>query len=125
MAVKPTARKSRPGRYAAKLLFQFRVLVDGDPGIRRLCEERIITFHARGGRAALAEASRQGEAGQHRYRNSDGNSVSFDFVGVLDLLELGMECEPNEVWYDIVERVHPMERRARLIPPSSRLLRRA
>jgi len=25
-----------------------------------------------------------------------------EFVGVLDLLDLGPECGPDEVWYDIV-----------------------
>gem|GEM_PF-7081255 len=39
------AKKSKPsGSYAARLLFQFRVMVDGSPGARRTCEERSITF---------------------------------------------------------------------------------
>jgi hypothetical protein len=39
-------RRSKPERYAAKLLFQFRVEVNGDSGKRRLCEERIVVLEA-------------------------------------------------------------------------------
>jgi hypothetical protein len=110
-------KKSRTGgRYAAKLLFQYRVMVDGLPGKRRTCEERIITIPSRDGRAALGEAKRQGRAAQHNYKNSDGNSVHFEFVGVMELLRLDTVCEPNEVWYDITERLRPMERRASVLP---------
>jgi hypothetical protein len=114
--------KSKPsGSYAAKLLFQYRVMVDGSPGIRRTCEERIIMFSATGGQAALREANRRGQAAQHRYKNSDGNFVHFELVGVMELLRLDPACESDEVWYDIIERVRPMERRASIIPPESQL----
>ena len=125
MTRKQARRKRKPHRYAAKLLFQFRVLVDGDPGVRRLCEERIITFLATDARPALAEARKLGRKAQHRYRNAHGNPVFFEFVGVLDLIGLDPACEPNEVWYDLVRRVKPMERRKKLLPPESRLLARA
>jgi hypothetical protein len=116
-----TKKKAQSGRYAAKLLFQFLVLVDGSPGIRRTCEERIIAFSAAHARAALSEAKRRGRAAQYRYKNSDGNPVRFEFVGVMELLRLDPACEEDEVWYDITERVRPMERRASIIPPESRL----
>ena len=45
----------------------------------------------------------------------------FEFVGVTDLLKLGLECEADEVWYDIVQKLKPMERRRELIPPPERL----
>jgi hypothetical protein len=109
------------GSYAAKLLFQYRVMVDGSPGIRRTCEERIITFSATHGQAALREAKRRGRAAQHRYKNSGGNFVHFEFVGVMELLRLDPACESDEVWYDITERVRPMERRAFIIPQESQL----
>ena len=116
-----TKRTEQSGRYAAKLLFQFLVLMDGSPGVRRTCEERIVTFSAVHGRVALREAKRRGRAAQHHYKNSDGNPVRFEFVGVLELLRLDPACEPDEVWYDIKERVRPMERRDSIIPPESRL----
>jgi hypothetical protein len=40
---------------------------------------------------------------------------------VTDLLELGVECEPDEVWYDTMQKVKPMERRRELIPAPERL----
>lgn len=116
------SKKAQPsGRYAAKLLFQFRVMVDSSPGVRRTCEERIVTFSAAHGRAALREAKRRGRAAKHRYKNSEGNAVHFEFIGVLELLRLDPACEADEVWYDITERVRPMERRVSVIPPESQL----
>ncbi|UHQ23341.1 DUF4288 domain-containing protein [Lysobacter sp. 5GHs7-4] len=108
-------------RFAAKLLFQFRVMVDGDPGVMRTCEERIIVFRAMTARKALAHAKRRGRSAKHRYRNSYGNAVHFEFVGVLDLMHLGGECDDDEVWYDITRRKLPMERAANLIPPDHEL----
>lgn len=109
------------GRYAAKLLFQFRVTIDGDDGIMRTCEERIVVLRATHARDALARAKRYGRKAQHRYRNSDGHPVHFQFVGVLDLLQLGFECDEDEVWYDIVTRKQPMERAASILPDESSL----
>jgi hypothetical protein len=108
-------------RYAAKLLFQFRVVVDGDPGKRRLCEERIVLLKALTAKDALAKAKSKAKQGQHSYKNDEGNKVHFEFVGVLELLQLGIECDNDEVWYDIVERMLPSERRDRLIPPETKL----
>ena len=96
-------------------------MVDGSPGVRRTCEERIIVFSAAHGRVALREAKRRGRVAQHRYKNNNGDAVHFDFVGVLELLRLDLLCEPDEVWYDITERVRPSERRTSIIPPESRL----
>ena len=94
-------------------------MVDASPGIRRTCEERIITLSASDGHAALREAKQRGRAAQYRYKNSDGNPVHFEFVGVLELLRLDTVCESGEVWFDITERVRPMERRASIIPLES------
>ncbi len=115
-------RAGRRGRrYAARLLFQFRVMVNGNPGVRRLCEDRIIVLRAIGARSALAKAQARGKAAEYHHPNADGTPVFFEFVGVTDLLELGLECESDEVWYDIVQKVKPMERRRKLIPAPERL----
>jgi hypothetical protein len=116
-----TTKKTPTRRYAAKLLFQYRVMVGGSPGIRRLCEERIITFPSTHGRAALGEAKRRGRAARHSYTNNDGNRVYFELVGVIELLCLDPACEADEVWYEMPERIRPMERRAQLVPPESKL----
>ena len=108
-------------RYAAKLLFQFRVDIDGDAGKRRTCEERIVVTTARSAASALTKSKRKGHSAQHDYCNNDGNAVFFEFVGVMDLLELGAESDPDEVWYDIRERLLPMERREVFIPPEAKL----
>jgi hypothetical protein len=125
VSLKASSKKHRSTngnlRYSAKLLFQFRVVIHGDSGKRRLCEERIITFLAAHARAALAEAKRRGKSACHRYRNSDGCLVHFEFIGVMELLCLDPACEPEEVWYQITERVRPMEQRKRLIPDERRL----
>jgi hypothetical protein len=95
----PAASDSR--RYAAMLLFQFRVVTSGVSDRRRLCEKRLILIRARDGRSALRAAKRQGRAAQHNYVNAKGGQVRFEFVGVLDLLHLGPQCGPNEVWYQL------------------------
>jgi hypothetical protein len=108
-------------RYSAALLFQYRVVVDGVAGKRRLCERRIIHFRAPDGRSALGHAKRRGKQAEHHYRNNEGNPVFFEFVGVRDLICCDPTCEPDEVWYQIVEMVRPMERRRQIIPPESEL----
>lgn len=118
---KRSQKKTPLGRYGAKLLFQFRVTVDGSPNVRRTCEERIINFEATDARAALKEAKRRGRAAQHSYRNNYGNPVFFQFLGVMELLRLDIGGDEGEVWYDIVERVQPKERLRQLIPPESQL----
>lgn len=108
-------------RYAAKLLFQFRVIAADWVNKRRLCEERIILLEAMSAGEALRFAKKKGREAQHSYKNSDGNRVRFEFVGILDLLQLGVECEEGEVWYEIKERLLPMERKVDIIPPEADL----
>lgn len=116
-----TVDEAETRRYAAKLLFQFRVVVDGNDGVMRTCEERILVLRAPSARKALAMAKRRGREARGRWRNSDGNPVHFEFVGVLDLLCLDPECDEDEVWYDIVCRKQPMERAADLVPKEADL----
>ncbi len=108
-------------RYAAKLLFQFRVTVDGDDGVMRTCEERIVVLRATHARDALARAKRHGRKAQHRYRNGDGHPVAFEFVGVMELLHLGAECDEDDVWYAIKSLKQPMERAASILPDEAEL----
>ena len=115
-------KKLGPRKFAAKLLFQYRVVVDGESSKRRICEERIINFNARGSRDALRRARRVGKKAEFDDLNSEDNPVFFEFVGVLDLMELGVECEENEVWYDIKEMLTPMERKDKLLPTADKLL---
>ena len=111
-------------RYAAKLLFQFRVMVGRDPGARRLCEERLVVFRAKSAHEAIKLAKRKAKAAEHHYENSDGNQVYFEHVGIRDMIELGAECDDDEVWYEIGEKMRPMERAAELTLSDAGLARR-
>lgn len=114
--MKKPRSKSSTLRYSAMLLFQFRVVVANRSNVMRTCEKRLIVFPAASASAALAIAKRRGKSAEHSYKNNDGNPVHFEFVGVLDLLSIGVECEEGEVWYDIVSLKQPKERAKRLLP---------
>lgn len=116
---RPPKREGK--RFAAKLLFQYRVIMNKDSGVRRLCESQIISFSSTDATTALLEAKLRASKKQHHYKNSDGNQVRFEFIGVEELLCLDPACDSDEVWYEIVERVKPMERRAKLIPSKRQL----
>jgi hypothetical protein len=105
--------------YAAKLLFQFNVA--GSKSKRVPCEQRIVHIEAASGKKALGIAKRIGGKAQHRYKNTDGKQVRFEFIGVQDLIGIGSECEPNEVWYELVKLTSPMARKEKYIPPENEL----
>jgi uncharacterized protein DUF4288 len=108
--------------FAAKLLYQFRHKVERRSDKRRLCEVRIVRFEAESSREALATAKRRGMSAEHSYRNVSGEMVHFEFVGILDLLNRGSECEKDEVWWEWTLRLSPMERKEKLIPSDRKLL---
>jgi hypothetical protein len=113
--------ESEEGRFAATLLFQYRVTVGGQDNRNRTCEKRMLLLRAFDAKSALRAAKERGRAAEHRYENTEGNPVHFEFVGVIDLLHLGLECEPDEVWYDIVTIRQPMERKETLVPKPAEL----
>lgn len=108
-------------RFAAKLLFQYRVVVKGRSNRRRVCEERLIVVHAPTAEGAYRSAVNSGRGAQHHYKNSAGNPVHCEFVGILDLLELGLECSPEEVWYEIKYMLLPKERSRKILPSKHEL----
>jgi hypothetical protein len=114
-------KRSMLRRYSASLLFQFRVMVGGSPGKRRLCEKRIIHFRSTDGRSALGHAKKRGQEAAHYYKNMKGNSVFFEFIGVQELICCDAACERDEVWYEMIELLKPMERKRKLIPLESKL----
>ena len=87
----------------------------------RICEERIVLINAPNARKALSLAKRRGKDAQHKYKNDVGSTVNFEFVGVMDLLHLGVECDQDEVWYNITQRKLPMERAAEILPQENEL----
>lgn len=87
----------------------------------RRCEERLIVLSARSAQSALRKAKSHGRKAEFTATAEAGNAVYFEFVGIIDLLEIGIECLPDEVWYDISIRRLPMERKAKIIPPEEKL----
>ena len=118
-------QKNPAERYVARLLFQFRVDIQGDSGKRRICEDRMIQLYAPSVKAALKIAKQRGRTSRYSYKNDEGNQVCFEFVGVMDLRNLGIECEPDEVWYDICQLLTPMERKSHFIPSDKHLIENA
>ena len=109
-------------RYAARLLFQFRVDCT-PPGKMRTCEERIVVVRAKNGRDAVARIEKKRPKYEYDYENANGDRVFFEFIGIRDLIDLAV-LEEDEVWYDIRTMLSPMERKDRLIPDVEELLAR-
>jgi hypothetical protein len=118
-------REVQSKRWAAKLLFQFNVLIRGRAAKRRICEERIILLRAASPKSALSQAKKCGVAAEIGYTNGEGNPVRLEFIGVMDMLRLRPECGPDEVWYDIKQINEPMKRRRKFIPTDAWLLSKA
>ncbi len=104
-------------RYAGKLLFDWNPDPVTGSRIIRLSEERIIIFAARSARDAVKRAKRLGRQGELRY---DGGQ-RLRFVGVLQLMELGIECGEGEVWWEFRRRRRAKERVRALIPAEKNL----
>lgn len=109
-------------RYAAKLLFQFRVSDSNEK--RRLCEERIVLLESTSPKRALQTAKTIGKKEQFNYQNKTGGTVYFEFVGIQDLVELFDPSDCNEVWYDIKRYMLPMERKSKVTKSDADLLKR-
>ena len=104
-------------RYAVKLLFDWNPDPVTGSRVMRLTEERIIVFAARSARAAIKRAKRLGRQGELRY---DGG-LRLRFVGVLQLMELGVECGEGEVWWEFRRRQRAKERATALVPAEKSL----
>ena len=103
-------------KYAAKLLFQYRVVVNGVSNKRRTVEERIIVIYAKTAKDALIAIKKRASGCEFTFLNDDNNPVYFEFIGVIELVHLGIECDEDEVWYSIKNMITPMERRDLILP---------
>jgi hypothetical protein len=120
MPLKTKSRDTNERRYSAKLLFEYRH-AGRHSRKRSLYEERIITITALHAKAALAQAKKRGRSARHSYKSIAGGRVSFEFLGILELLALDPACEQGEVWYELVQRATPNKRRRQLIPSEDQL----
>ena len=112
-----------PGElYAAKLLFQWRVIVGRRQHKRRVCEERVILMRARTPAEALRKSKRYGANGSFTDHRK-GRKVFFEFIGVvnLDSMLTDLNDHPAEVWYELREMLRPMERKQRLLVPEKHM----
>lgn len=107
--------------YGAKLLFQFRWELNGISNKRRICEERIIHIHASSPEDALKKAKQKGMEEEQEPYYIDDKKIYFEFIGILDLKEFGIELEMDEVWWEFYEMMNPMERKAQIIPDEEKL----
>jgi hypothetical protein len=101
-------------RLACKLLFQFRVIIGNSSGVFRKCEERYICINdiekdIDNVNDAIEKVFSYARKMNRTYVNPAGNKVHFEFVGVLDFILLGVECDDIEFWYDYTVRKLPME----------------
>jgi hypothetical protein len=108
-------------RYAAKLLFQFRVVINGESSQFRTVEEVIVLIKADCAKSAISKIKYSAKNKEFSYLNNDENMVYYEFIGVIDLIQLGMECEKNEVWYEIKTKLKPMENKKKFIPEEQEL----
>ena len=113
-------RRAGAVEFAAKLLFQYRVVRGGKSNRKRVCEERIVLLKGRDPLEASRRARATGRGEEFRHQ-IDGGAVFFEFVGILDLVELERARETNEVWSRLHERLLPFERRRQLVPPERAL----
>jgi hypothetical protein len=81
----------------------------------------MITFCAKAPTDALRYAKKYGAESEYSYKNHEHHTVYFQFIGVLDILELAIECDKVTMWYDIVEMNNPMERKHSIIPSDEEL----
>ena len=92
-------------RFAAHLLFQYRV--SRPVRKRTMSEAQIVVLRARDARSALSKALKIGKRRQVRYKNVFGGTVSIEFLGLIDLLDLDPACGPDEVWYRMFDSSNP------------------
>jgi len=82
----------------------------------RTCEERIINFYASNLDKAYKYAEKYGKKQKLKYKNDEGKTVHFEFLGVLDLHDIESFCGDEEVYYDYMNMKKPMERKTDIIP---------
>jgi hypothetical protein len=107
-------------KYAVLLLFQFKVIKNGLINKKRVCEERIYHIQCENDDVAYIKSLELGKLEEFDYQ--DGlKKVSFEFIGVKDLIELENYDEENLVWNRFIEKLQPMERKNKLIPNKNKL----
>ena len=108
--------------YAAGILTQCRVVVNGKNNKMRPCSIEICLLQAKSDRDALRLAQKKGKSEEVSYENSDGNMVHTEFVGITHLIDITFDSQFDEIglWSGIM--LNPMERKARLTMSDEKLM---
>lgn len=110
-------------RYSAMLIFQYE---RRSTHAQSMCltESRMITFNAADGREAIAYANNYGLKNERWFKDDDGERLRFRFLGISDALELGLEADDCEVWYDVNMRKSYRGRFEKIFISQSELIKR-
>ena len=76
---------------------------------------------ARSAKHALSIAKKKGRDATYNFKTVHKTTNYFEFIGILELLNLDSKCEEYEVWYELREMLEPMERKSKLILSESEL----
>jgi len=76
--------------YSAKLLFVCEIIDDNIDNLDRLCEESIIIFEANSECDLQKTVEQIANSMQHNYENDEGQTVTWQFQGILQIQDL---CE--------------------------------
>lgn len=83
-------------RYSAQLAFGYFVAgCSADT-----CEIRTVVFECASNDEAVLVANDLGSEKQYQFKNSDDESVLFQFLGTIEILKLDV-CDDDEVWYSV------------------------
>lgn len=85
-------------RFSASLVFVYSQATDG---VMRLMERRIVSVEAASAEEAYAAVMQLGKDGEVRKDRRTGTNFSLDFMGVQEMIELGLEASPHEVWHEL------------------------
>ncbi len=107
-------------KFAALLLFQFKTTTNDIINKKRICEERIYHIHTTSSDNAYLKANQIGKEEEFSYSDEE-KLIDFEFIGIIDLIELLEIEDKNLVWSRFQEKVYPMERKSKLIPKKEKL----
>jgi len=107
-------------KFAVCLLFQFKVINKGKVNKKRICEEKIYHIISNSANEAYKKALSIGKDEEFNFKEKQKN-IFYEFVGIIEMIELVELDEKNVVWSRFVEKLLPLERKAKIIPPKNKL----
>jgi len=110
--------------YAAALLSQCRVVVNGISNRMRPCSTEIHLLRAKSDGDALRLAKKIGKSKEVSYKNTDGNMVHAEFIGISAMEDVTFESRFDEVWGWAGSMLNPMERKSSLTVSDEEILKR-